>query len=403
MRTTIDSPSILEISDAAAGLTGWLSVDSIVDHHCCGGLRMLPDVSPVELAELARAMTLKHAFLGLPHGGAKAGIVYDEGRRKREKPDLLTAFGQGIEDLLRNRVYLPGADMGTSGEEIRKMMETVGIRVPKRALAGKRSGWYTGLTVVASVKAAAVHQGLDLSKATVAIEGFGGVGSAVAENVRKLGSSVVAVSTYDGALHDPKGLDIDRLIQCSRQHGSRMVDFFDGRKIHRESLLELDVDVLVPCARHHSINLENVSRIRARLVGCGANVPATKEAEKLLWERGILCVPDFVANAGGVLGGTMEFAGIRPSKIAQFMDTFYLNRVSSLIGTARKEGVYIRDKAEAVAAERWARVKRASDRRSLRNGIFSLGLELYRNGWIPSALVARLGWKYFQSRIEGRM
>jgi glutamate dehydrogenase (NAD(P)+) len=404
MRLKIDPPTILEVLDTSTGLTGWLAVDSIIDHHFCGGLRMLPDVSPAELSELAKAMTLKHSFLGLPHGGAKAGIVYDESRQKPEKPRLLTAFGRSIEDLLRNRIYLPGSDMGTNGEEIRRMLETIGIRVPKRTLMGKRSGWYTSLTVVASLKAAAEYQGIDLAKASVAIEGFGSVGSAVAEGLRNLGCRVVAISTYCGALYSPKGLDVNKLIECYRQHGSTMVDFFYGpEKIRRELLPELDVDVFVPCARHHSINIDNASRIKAALIGCGANVPATKEAEKLLWQRGILCVPDFVANAGGVLGGTMEFAGIRPSSIAEFVDRNFSRQVSILIGTARKEGAYIRDKAEAVAAERRMRVKPASESRSFRNRIFSFGLDLYRNGMIPATLVGTLSRKYFRRRLEGKV
>jgi glutamate dehydrogenase (NAD(P)+) len=403
MKLKIQSPTVLEVSDAKAGLTGWLAVDSVVASHFCGGLRMLPDVSTPELIELARAMTLKHAFLGLPHGGAKAGIVYDQDRQKAEKAKLLTAFARNIEDLLRRRAYLPGADMGTTGQDIREMMQSIGICVPSRALRGGLSGWYTSLTVVASSKAAARHQGLDLAKADVAIEGFGSVGSAVAEGFNRLGSRVVAISTFDGALHAPEGLDVGKLIQCYRQHGSKLVDFFDGRKIQREALLELDVDILVPCARHHSIQTGNAPQIKARLISCGANAPITKEAEKLLWQRGILCIPDFVANSGGVLGGTMEFAGISPDAIAGFMDQRFARQVSALIGEAHKEDVYIRDKAERVAADRWKRVKSASEQRSLRNRVFSLGLDLYRNGMIPAALVGKLALKYFQKRVEGEI
>jgi glutamate dehydrogenase (NAD(P)+) len=257
---------------------------------------------------------------------------------------------------------------------------------------------------VASVKAAAECQRLDLAKATVAIEGFGSVGSAVAEGLRNLGCTVVAISTYDGGLYAPRGLDVAEILECYRQRGSRMVDFIDGsQRIPRESLLELDVDILVPCARHHSINLENANKIKARLISCGANAPATKEAEKILWQRGILCVPDFVANAGGVLGGTMEFAGICPSAIAEFVERNFSRQVSILIRSAGKEGAYIREKAESIATERWERVKRAAEKRSLRSNVFSFGLDLYRNGWVPAALVGKLAWKYFQKRIEGRV
>ena len=100
---------------------------------------------------------------------------------------------------------------------------------------------------------------------------------------------------------------------------------------------------------NHSIHVNNVSRIKARLISCGANVPATREAEKHLWQRGILCVPDFVSNAGGVLGGTMEFAGVSPSVIVKFVDRHFSRQVSAMIEKARREGLYIRDVAEEVA------------------------------------------------------
>ena len=404
MKQRIDPPTVLEVSDPEVGLTGWLAVDSIIDNHFCGGLRMLPDVSAPELTELAKAMTWKHAFLGLPHGGAKAGILYDEGTQKEQKRGLLSAFGRKIGDLLRDRVYLPGSDMGTTGEEIRDMLQRAGVRVPKRALRGENSGWYTSLTVVASVKAAALFQGLDLAGAAVAIEGFGAVGSSVAEGLRRLGSKVVAISTSRGALYSPAGLDVARLIESSRRHGSEVVDFYGGaERMEKESLLELGVDVLLPCARHHSIHMNNVSRIKAGLICCGANVPATREAEKHLWQSGILCVPDFVSNAGGVLGGTMEFAGVSLSVIVKFVDRHFSRQVSVLIERARREGLCVRDVAEQIAMDRWRRVKGSSERRALPNKVFSLGLDLYRNGMIPAACVGVLARRYFRRRIEGRV
>jgi glutamate dehydrogenase (NAD(P)+) len=255
---------------------------------------------------------------------------------------------------------------------------------------------------VAAVKAAAEYQGLDLAKASAAIEGFGAVGSAAAEGLRNLGCRIEAISTNCGGIHSPRGFDVAELLECYRKHGSRMIDFVGETKIiPRESLLELDVDILVPCARHHSIHGANVNAIKAKLISCGANVPATVEAERILWERGILCVPDFVANAGGVLGGTMQFAGFEPAAIAEFVDRVYSKQVSALIGAALRERVYLREKAERIAMQRWERVKRAAEKRSLGNRVFSLGLDLYRNGWIPAALVGKLARKYFQKGIEG--
>lgn len=402
MKQRIDPPTVLEVSDPEAGLTGWLAVDSIIDNHFCGGLRMLPDVSAPELSALARAMTLKHGFLGIPHGGAKAGLLCNEDASAEKRTRLLAAFGRKVEDLLAARTYLPGSDMGTSNQDIRDMLRNLGIRVPRRALEGRNSGWYTSLTVIAAARAASVARGFDLREATVAIEGFGDVGGAVAQGLDEIGSKIVAVSTRRGALHSPRGLDVAELHRASREHGSEVVDHYRGaRKIDRESLLELDVDVLVPCARHHSIHVDNVRKIQARAISCGSNVPATEEAEKLLAERGILCIPDFVANAGGVLGGTMEFAGIRPSSIVSFVNTHFAKQVSLVIDRAEQEGAYIREVAERIAMERFTRMRNASGNRSLRKKVFSFAMELYRNGLIPSLCVSTLARPYFRRRIDG--
>jgi len=379
MNRRFEPPDILEVTDPDAGLTGWLAVDSVIDGHFCGGLRMLPNVSAPELAALARAMTLKHGFLGIPHGSAKAGILCSEDASGEKRARLLAAFGRKVEDLLAARIYLPGSDMGTSDKDIRDMLGNLGIRVPRRALRGQESGWYTSLTVIAAAGVASVARGFDLRGATVAIEGFGDVGGAVAQ-----------------------GLDVAELRRASREHGSEVVDHYqDAKKIDREFLLELDVDLLVPCARHHSVHADNVDKIKARAISCGANVPATEEAEKLLAERGILCIPDFVANAGGVLGGTMEFAGIRPPSIVSFVNTHFSRQVSLVIDRVRQEGAYIREVAERIAMERFARMRGASGNHSPRKRVFSFAMELYRNGLIPSLCVGALARPYFQRRIEG--
>ncbi len=402
MHPSLEPPVVLEASDTDAGLTGWLAVDSVIDEHFCGGLRMLPDVSAPELAALARAMTLKHGFLGIPHGGAKAGIQCREDVSAGERMRLLNAFGRKMKDLLATRTYLPGPDMGTSNQDIRDMLYNLGIRVPRRALHGTRSGWYTSLTVIAAARVACLSQGVPVERSTVAIEGFGSVGGAVAQGLHGMGSRIVAVSTQRGAIHSPRGLDVAELLKASREHGSRVVDHVAGaQRIDKESLLELDVDLLVPCARHYSIHEDNVERIRAGTISCGANVPVTEEAEKVLAGRGILCVPDFVANAGGVLGGTMDFAGIRPASIASFVTRHFERKVSLLIERSRKEGAYIRDAAEQLATDRFARMRNASERRSPGKGIFFLGLHLYRSGLIPRLLVGALATSYFRKRLDG--
>jgi glutamate dehydrogenase (NAD(P)+) len=403
MNLDIHPPVVLEVADAGKGLTAWLAVDSVIEDHFCGGLRMLPDVSADELSLAATAMTLKLGFLGIPHGGAKAGIVCDQNAPREDKLRLLEAFGRGVQDLLKDRIYLPGSDMGTTNQDIRDMFKILGIPVPKRALRGSRSGWYTSLTVIASAAAASIYQGFELAGATVAIEGFGAVGSSVAQGLDRLGSKILAISTSEGSLYSPDGLDVASLLQSSPCFAGKPADSWNGaQKIDRESLLKLDVDVLFPCARHHSIRMDNVAGIKARLICPGSNAPVTKEAEETFSHRGIFCLPDFVSNAGGVLGGTMEFAGLGQSAIERFIGGIYSRQVSILIEKARQEGTYIRDFAEQVALDRFARMKGASQNHSARNRTFAFALGMYRAGMIPGNFVRVLARKFFQRRIEGK-
>lgn len=400
----VDPPVTLEIKDAESNLTGWLAIDSMINNHCCGGLRMLPDISALEMAGLAKAMTLKHGFLGIPHGGAKAGIICDENTNREHKHRLLAAFGQKIQNLLADRSYLPGPDMGTNNQDIRYMIQKVGIRVPRRALAGEKSGLYTSLSVIASLKVAATYRRLDLSKSTVAIEGFGAVGSAVAQGLQQLGCKIAAISTSQGALYSSNGLDVAKLQKMVFQFGSKIVDNYEGaERIDKEKLLELDVDILLPCARHHSITMKNASKIKVKLISSGANIPLTDEAEGFLFRHGVLCVPDFVSNSGGVIGGTMEFAGLSQSAILNLVNNSFSEQVSIIIEKSQKEGVSPRKPAEAIARNRFARIKEVAESRTLRNKAFSFALEFYRKGMLPSVCVGSLAQRYFRKRIEGRI
>ena len=243
-----------------------------------------------------------------------------------------------------------------------------------------------------------------LSKSTVAIEGFGAVGSAVAQGLQQLGCKIVAISTSQGALYSSNGLDIAKLLKMVYQFGSKIVDNYEGaERIDKEKLLELDVDILLPCARHHSINMKNASKIKAKLISSGANIPITDEAEDFLFRHGVLCVPDFVSNSGGVLGGTMEFAGLNQSAILSLINNSFSEQVSIIIEKSQKEGVCPRKPAEAIARDRFARIKAVSESRTLRNKTFSLALEIFRKGFLPSVCVSALAQKYFRKRIEGRI
>ena len=388
--TVADGPEIL----------GYLVIDSTVGGQASGGLRLLPDVDEAEIRRLARAMTLKYGLLGLPRGGAKAGVRGDPEAPLAERRERLIRFGQAIAPLIRSRIYVPGTDMGTTNDDLRAIYQALGMRIKHRELSVYRSGTYTAWTVFASAKQAARHRGLSLAGMTAAIEGFGKVGGPLAELLAEAGVRVVAVSTSRGAIYDPQGLDVARLRALAAEHGSRMVEgYADVQLLDPAALLELEVDLLCPCARHDSIHAGNAPRIAARILCPGANNPVTPEAEQTLFERGVLCLPDFVTNCGGVLGGTMEFAAVRPERIARFIEQHIGARVAGLLEEAARQQVLPRQIAVPLALQRFEQVRCRADRPTLTGRLFGVGLELYRRGWIPGSPVAALSLPYFERSL----
>lgn len=362
---------------------------------------MVPDLSRDEIEKLARAMTLKYGFLGLPQGGGKAGTFGDPEAPAEQRAATLKRFARAAGDLLRERRFVPDADMGTSGTEIQRMLDGIGLRVARREYRGSTSGDYTAATVFASARAAALLQGLKWGSCRVAIEGFGKVGAPLARMFAQSGARVVAVSTREGGLYRPDGLDVGALLEAARQ-GPRL-DFDPHRAVCSEAkaiplneLKELPVEIFCPCARHDSVRLDNINRVQAAVISCGANSPITPEAEAVLWDRGVLCVPDFVANCGGVLGGTMEFAGWRASEIFDFCQSVFYRRVRELLAEARRTNRPIRELAEKQAQRRFELVKRESEEGSWRGRLSAAGLAAYREGLIPKRLMRYLSDGYFR-------
>lgn len=379
---------------------GYIAIDSTVGGRSCGGLRMLPDIDEAEIRGLAHAMTLKYGFLGLPQGGAKAGVRYDPDAPEAERWNRLVEFGQAIAPMLHSRIFVPAADMGTDNTGIRNMLQAVGINVKHHELRCTQSGYYTALTVFIGAKETARHLGLNISDCRVAIEGFGKVGSALAELFSQANARIVAVSTSRGAIFNPRGLDVKLLNELSVQVGSRVIDIYpDAERIDKAELLELPVDLLCPCARHDSLHSGNASRVRARIICGGANNPVTPEAERLLFESGIMCLPDFVTNSGGVLGGTMEFASVDRVTIEAFIDRHIGARITWILSEAERQGVLPRDVVVPLALRRFDEVRQNAEYKTLSTRFFETGLELYRRGWIPARLVAHLSLPYFEKSL----
>jgi len=396
------TPQTVVVRSGSQGeVLGFVCIDSTINDRARGGLRLMPDVSQDELEKLARAMTLKYGFLGLPQGGAKGGVLGDPETSAEVRASVLLRFARAAAPLLARRTYVPDADMGTSGGDVQRMLDGIGVRISPREYRGSRSGDYTAGTVFEAARAAVGIRGMALEGCRVAIEGFGKVGSPLAEMFVRTGARVVAISTKAGGLYNPRGLDIAALRERGRAAGSSVVtEAHLGDRINATELKRVPADVFCPCARHDSVREDDVPTMPATVISCGANSPIIPAAERLLWERGVICVPDFVANSGGVLGGTMEFAGWRPGEIFDFYDRRFRARVEWLIRDAQRSGQPLRVAAETLAFARFEDVKRQAERGSWARRGMQAALAVYREGWLPGRLVRRMSDEYFQRRLS---
>jgi len=340
---------VVHLYEPSAGLRAMLVVDNTALGASIGGVRMAADVSTEEVFRLARAMTLKNAAAGLEHGGGKAGIIADPKTADREA--LIRSFARAIRDL---GDYIPGPDMGTDEACMAWIHEEIGraLGLP-RALGGipldeiGATGW--GLSVCADV--AKDFCDLPLQGATLAIEGFGNVGRPAARFLAQKGVRLVAVSDSRGAVHDPDGIDVERLVAAKAASGS-VTGYDAGHRISDEALFHVPCDILIPAARPDCIREDNVDGIKARLVLQGANIPATAAAEARLHERGVLVVPDFIANAGGVICAAVEYrGGTEEDAFEQIAERIRTN-TRAVLETARDEGVEPRVAAVALARRR---------------------------------------------------
>lgn len=342
---------VVHVANPSVGLRGILVIDNVAAGPSIGGLRVAPDVSLIECMRLARAMTLKNAAAGLPHGGGKSVLFADPKMPREQKEQLIRAFASALRD---EQEYIFGPDMGTDETCMAWVKDEIGRAVGlPRELGGipldevGATGW--GLAHATEI--AADHIGLHLHGARVAIQGFGAVGKHAARFLAEHGTVLVAASDSSGTIHDPEGLDLPRLIQI-KQAGGSVIDYPGGRKLAREEILDVDCEVWIPAARPDVVNEENVHRLRTKLVVQGANIPFTPGAERRLHEDGVLVVPDFIANAGGVICAAMEYRGASESAAFAAIAEKVRANTQLVLSTARERNLLPREAAFALAAER---------------------------------------------------
>lgn len=290
-----------------------------------GGIRFHPEVNLSEVAGLAMLMTFKCSLVGLPLGGAKGGIRVDPTRLSRQEAQALTRrYTSEINMIIGPDKDIPAPDVGTDAQHMAWIMDTYsqerGFAIPgvvtgKPIEIGGSLGRAesTGRGVVYTVQHAAKHLhalGRPAPKidgsTTVAVHGFGKVGSVAALEIYHLGTKVLAVSDMSGGIYSKNGLNIPDVLKYVEQN-REIAGFPDAEKVSNEDLLALPVDVLIPAAIDGVITAKNVSKVKAKIIAEGANGPVTSEALKELEDRGVFLIPDVLCNAGGVIVSYFEW------------------------------------------------------------------------------------------------
>ncbi len=350
---------VVLLRDPSAGLLGTVVVDNVACGPAIGGVRMAPDLGVGEVARLARAMTFKNAAAGLAHGGGKAGIVADPAMDAARKERLVRAFGRAIRNLTE---YIPGPDMGTDERAMGQLHDEIGRAVGLPAVMGGiplDTIGATGFGLAVCAEVAQEFCDLRLRGARVAVQGFGAVGRHAARFLAERGAILIAAGDSRGAVADPDGLDLAQLL-AFKAAGRSVSEFPGGRAIGSDELVAADCEIWIPAARPDVLDAGNAGRLRARLVLQGANIPATAEAEEILHRRGIVSVPDFIANAGGVICAAVEYHGGTQAQAFAVIAEKIAANTRLVLGHARDHHVLPRHAAVELAR---ARVQEAASYR----------------------------------------
>ena len=299
--------------------TGYRVQHNLTRGPAKGGIRYHPQVSLDEVKALAMWMSWKCAVTNLPYGGSKGGVICDPSQLSLQELENLTRrFASEISILIGPESDIPAPDVNTNPQTMAWIMDTIsmekGYSVPatvtgKPLSIGGSQGRpeATGRGVMVVTLEACRRQGIDPTQSTVAIQGFGNVGSVSAELLHAQGFKVVAVSDVFGGIHNPAGLDVPALTEHVRVNGK--VEGFGGatEAISNAGLLELPVTILIPAALENQLTMSNAAQVKARVVVEAANGPTTPEADDVFHQRGVTLVPDILANAGGVTVSYFEW------------------------------------------------------------------------------------------------
>lgn len=325
---------IVKVYDPKIGLEGFLVIDNTVLGPGKGGIRMTPDITEEEVFRLARTMTFKCALADLPFGGAKAGIVWRGGDDNLKKK-FIQSFAKKIK-IFTPKLYIAGPDVNTGEREMKWFVQATGIfdsatGKPKHLCCVKISKkkkkcgipheiGSTGFGVAQATKVACDILGLDIKGAKVSIHGFGNVGSFTFKYLTQMGAKVIAIADKSGVIFSENGFE-EKLINEIIEKKKEVVSYRgEAQKLKLEDFWSIPVDILIPASVTDVINETNKDKIQAKIIVEGANIPMRENIEEELFKKGILIVPDFVANAGGVISSFAEYKGYSLKKMFSLVE-----------------------------------------------------------------------------------
>jgi glutamate dehydrogenase (NAD(P)+) len=338
-----------------------------------GGIRYHPGVTLDEVTALAAWMTWKCAVAGIPFGGGKGGIICDPSKLSARELEALTRrYISEIVDVLGPDKDVPAPDVNTNEQVMAWVMDTYSMHVGTTVTAvvtgkpvemggslGRREA--TGRGVMIVTREALRHLGIDVIGATVAVQGFGNVGSVSASLLQRIGAKIVSVSDVKGAVYNAAGLDVAKLIEWAAEHKT-IVGFPDADAIDGHRIFETEADIFIPAALENQITVDTAPLIKAKLVVEGANGPTTPEADNILNTRGITVVPDILANVGGVTASYFEWVQDRQgyfwreSEVNDRLELKMVEAFTRVMQTSSKYGCDLRTAAYIVAISRVATV-----------------------------------------------
>lgn len=348
---------ILTVYNPKVGLRGFVVIDSTALGPGKGGIRMTPTVSINEVFKLARTMTWKNALAELPFGGAKSGIIADPRQlSKTQKHQIVAAFAKGIRSISPHE-YVAAPDMNMGADEMAVFAKANGNLASITGKPVEMGGLphelgSTGYGVTCATQVAADQLNLDLSKSKIAVEGFGNVGSYAVQLLEKAGATIVATSDSKGTIYKPDGLSFERLAHAKQEKGS-VTAYGEGAQIlHTQDIVSLPVDILVTAAIPDLIQLKDLDSIKAKLIVEGSNIPMAPQTEEFLHEKGILVVPDFVANAGGVISSYVEYKSGTQKEMFPLIQKKISKNTKLVLAESQSQNLPPRSVAVAIAQKR---------------------------------------------------